>query len=226
MADASLLARAAACYVRAGVPLDAVRCYRAAGSYRRAADIWARLGAFPEAARDYAAAGAHEEAAWIFADHLGDIPAARAELAAAADAAAAAAPADPGTAQPAASRAADLRRRLILARCNAAENVAGAETLAILTEVMRHLEDEVEPLGRASIELRAVVVAEAMNRPDLVALLFAAAVRGGRPRAAERWNAWSERALGMPLILPEPGTDAAVADDGTVQRAGPRPVRS
>lgn len=225
MADASLLARAAACYVRAGLPLDAVRCYRAAGSYRPAADIWARLGAFPEAARDYAAAGAHEEAAWIFAHHLGDIPAARAELAAA-DAAAAAAPAGPGTAQPAASRAADLRRRLILAWCNTAENVAGAETLAILTEVMRHLEHEVEPLGRISIEERAVVVAEAMNRPDLVALLFAAAVRGGRPRAAERWNAWSERALGMPLILPEPGTDPAVADDATVQRADPRPVRS
>ena len=224
MADASLLARAAACYVRAGIPLDAVRCYRAAGSYRPAADIWARLGAFPEAARDYAAAGAHEEAAWIFAHHLGDIPAARAELAAAD--AAAAAPADPAAARPVASRAADLRRRLILARCNAAENVAAAETLDILTEVMRHLEHDVEPLGRISMEERAVVVAEAMNRPDLVALLFAAAVRGGRSRAAERWNAWSERALGMPLILPEPGTDSAVADDAPIQRADPRPARS
>ena len=223
MADASLLTRAAACYARAGKPLDAVRCYRAAGSYRPAADIWVQLGAFPEAARDYAAAGAHEEAAWIYVDHLGDIPAARAELAAAD---AAAAPADPGTARPAAARAAELRRRLILARCNAAENVAGTETLTILKEVMRHLEHEVEPLGRISIEERAVVVAEAMNRPDLVALLFAAAVRGGRPRAAERWNAWSERALGMPLILPEPGTDVAVADDANVQRAVPPPGRS
>ena len=232
MPEISLLTRAAGCYERAGVPLDAVRCYRAAGNYRPAAQIWENLGAFQEAARDYAAAGAHEVAAWIYAHHVGDTPAARAELAAA-EAAAEATPGRPGpaadaaTPPTAATRAAQLRRRVIQARCNAAENVAGTETLAILREVMQYLEQGREPLDLARVEERAVQVAEVMNRPDLVALLFAAAVRGGRYQAAERWNAWSLRVLGVPLLLPEPGTDPAMVADATDGRpAGSQAARS
>lgn len=220
--DASLLARAAECYKRAGAPQDAARCHRAAGAHRAAAQIWETLRAFPEAARDYAAAGAHEQAAWILVHHLGDVPAARAELAAAEMAAATRAEADPAAGQERppviAQRAAELRRRLILARCNAAEDVARTETLAILGEAMEHAEHDVQSLLQASIEQLAVAVAEAMNRPDLVALLFAAAVRGGHHQAVERWDEWSRRVLGVPLILPEPGTDHALGDDAAASR--------
>src|SRR5262249_14867587 len=153
-----------------------------------AAQIWERLGAFTEAAQDYAAAGAHEQASWILVHHIGDVQAARAELAVAEAAAAAPAQAGPAAAPvpppTVAQTAAELRRRLIWARCNAAEDVARSETLVIFGEVMRHLEHDVQPLAQASIEQMAVAVAEAMSRPDLVALVFAAAVRGGRHQAA------------------------------------------
>jgi hypothetical protein len=227
MADASLLARAADCYLRAGVPLDAVRCYRAAGRHLSAAQILQELGMFTQAAQDYAMAQAHEEASWILAHHLGDIPAARAELAAAEAATGAASASADQTHAAAVARTRKLRRRVIRARCNVVENVAGTETLTILADVIEYLEHEVDTPGGTSIEERAVVVAEAINRPDLVALLFASALRGGWYQAAERWNAWSIRALGMPLILP--GTDTAPVatdDDLTVDWAAPRPARN
>jgi hypothetical protein len=225
--DTSLLARAADCYFRAGSPYDAARCYRAAGAHRAAAQTWETLLVFPEAARDYAAAGAHEQAAWILVHHLGDVPAALDELAAAARAAGSEAQTDPaGAARPpvAAQRAAELRRRLILARCNVAGDAALAETLAILGEVMAYAEHDAQSLLEPGIERLAVAVAESMNRPDLVALVFAAAVRGGHHQAVERWDEWSRRVLGVPLVLPAPGTDPALEHDAAVPgQAGTRP---
>jgi hypothetical protein len=224
--DAALLSRAAECYRRAGLPVDAARCYRAAGMYRHAAQAWERLEAFTEAARDYAAAGAHEEAAWILVHQLGDARAARIQIAAAQEAAgqaqaatgqAADGQAAGGQAQAAAElsdvtrRATQLRRRLILARCDAAEGADRAGALATLDEVTRHLEHDTQPLGPVSIEQLAVAVAEALGRPDLVALLFAAAVRAGRYQAARRWDEWSRRVLGVPLVLPEGGAGQPMA---------------
>ena len=216
--DASLLARAADCYLRAGLPLDAARCYRDMGAYRAAAEIWEKLGALPDAARDYAAAGAHEQAAWILAHQIGDAPAARAELVEAEAEAEAAGQAPDQVAGPsavarkaAARKTAELRLRLTRARCDVAENVARSETIGILGEAMEHLDHDVLSLDPLSIEQRAVAVAEAMGRPDLVALVFAAAVRGGRHQAAERWNGWSQRVLQVSLILPEPGLDRVLA---------------
>jgi hypothetical protein len=226
--DSSLLARAAACYLDAELPQDAARCYRAAGAYRTAAELWETLEVFGEAARDYAAAGAHEQAAWVFVHHLGDVPAARAELAAARTADATNAREDPaaeqGRPQDIGPRAAELRQRLIAARCDVAEDVARAGTLAVLGEVMTHLEHEAPSLLESGIEQLAVAVAESMNRPDLVALLFAAAVRGGRTRAAGRWDEWSRRVLGVPLILPHPDTESVLETEAAARPAPNPPV--
>ena len=48
----------------------------------------------------------------------------------------------------------------------------------------------------------AVALSETAARYDQAALVFAAAVRGGRDGAAQRWNAWSRRVLDADLILP------------------------
>jgi hypothetical protein len=48
----------------------------------------------------------------------------------------------------------------------------------------------------------AVALAETVRRYDQVALVFAAAVRGGRRGAAERWARWSQAVLHTELILP------------------------
>jgi len=227
MPEVPLLIRAADCYRRAGRPLDEARCYRAGGLYLRAAQTWAALEAFAEAARDYAAANAHDDAAWIFVHHLGDVATARTQLAAAEAAAAAQdAAGQPGQAgglavnSPVTRKAAEVRRGVIRARCDAAEGVRRAESAAALDAAMDHIEFDTQSLFPISTEQLAVATAEAMDRPDLVALLFAAAVRGGHHQAVERWNEWFLRKFRVPLILPEPDNSTAVPGGGAT--SGPR----
>ena len=211
MADTALLSRAASCYLRGGAPDEAARCYRDAGAYRRAAETWESIGALAEAAANYSAAGMHDRAAWILVHEVGDPAAARAELAAAEARAAGADVA--GQARP----LSDLLRYIVRARCNVAEGTASADTLAVLQSVMDYLEHGDDPWYGAEAESRAIAIAEAMIRPDLVALLFAASVRGGRYQAARRWSEWSLRVLRVPLVLPEPGSDPATPDQGRGQ---------
>ena len=203
MPDQSLLRRAGSCYQLGGWLHEAARCYRAAGSHQLAARTWENAGALAEAAADFMAAGLAERAAWLFVHHLGDPSAARAAVTA------------PAPGRPEAGRlSADtpLLRRLVLVRCDVADGVADERSRETLDEVMDHLADRDRRWLDPDVQTWAVLTAEAMRRPDLVALIFAAAVRGLRPEARERWDEWSSRVLLVPLVLPpDPGPGGPAA---------------
>jgi hypothetical protein len=210
------LHRAAGCYLRAGLPHEAARCYRDAGAHELAAQAWESIHAYAEAAEDYVAAGLPELAGWLLAHELGDAEAARAVLAAA--------PPDvparePGRPFSGGERA--LRHRLAAARCDVLEGESGAESwdgLAALDDVQTHLAAD-SPLFDHLLEPWAVALTEALDRPDLTACVFAAAVRGRRRGAAERWDAWSRRRLRVPLVLPaEYGRSGAGEPAGAAAR--------
>jgi hypothetical protein len=192
MADARLLERAAYCYERAGLPAEAARCYRESGSLRRSADLYLRQGEFRQAAQDYAESGLPEQAAWILVHQCGDPVSARALLE------------HDGLGEhdgPGETAEAELRRQVVLARCSAAEGseeAAAAALAAVCADfgAPRRLHDK-------TLEGWSVELADAIGRDDLIALVYAAAVRGGRPGAATRWDAWSRRVLGTAIILPQ-----------------------
>jgi hypothetical protein len=192
--------QAAACYSRvAGYELDAARCYRLAGAHRRAAEIFAAAGGYADAASAYADAGLPEVGAWLLV-HRADQPArARAQLAASA----LPEPELPQPGAPGQPRLADLRRELVLARCKIAEGAPADDIREVIAGTCAALADRG---GRADqvAEEWAVAVSEAAARYDQAALVFAAAMRGGRYGAEQRWQAWSRRVLGADVIIPKP----------------------
>lgn len=189
--DPHLLNRAAECYQRIGMTAEAARCYREAGSHRLAAELHAGLGRYYDAAADYARADLPDLAAWLLVHHAGDSRAAREQLVS-----------QTTTGAVAARLTAQLgRRRLILARCDVADGRSPDTGLAVLADACTEL-GKYSPLTDQNIELWAVALAEAMGRDDQVALVFAAAVRGRRPGAAQRWRTWSQRVLHTDLVLP------------------------
>jgi hypothetical protein len=185
--DPGLLNRAAACYQRLGNPAEAVRCYREAGSFRRAAELSEDLGRFGDAAHDYKRADIPDLAAWLLAHRAGEPAEARALVAAA--------PILSG------QEVIELRRRLIVARCDIAEGLQPAAALDTLGSVQAELARR-RAVPDPFLEPWAVAVAEAMGLIDQVALVFAAAVRGGRNGAEQRWRAWMLDVLRAELILP------------------------
>ncbi|SDT45844.1 hypothetical protein [Actinoplanes derwentensis] len=193
MADRDLLQRAATCYRRAGRLDDAARCYRGAALHREAAAVWESLGALAEAAVDLARAGRPEQAAWLLVHRLGAPGPARELM-------------ESHRPEPESDdgHRRGLLRSLVLARCDVADDTGAASpaTLAVLDTMLAELERPVPAALEHDVEEWAVALAETVHRPDLVALLFAAALRGGRHGAAQRWNSWSVRVLGVPLVLP------------------------
>jgi hypothetical protein len=192
--DPELLNRAASCYQRLGVLPEAARCYREAGSHRRAAELYERLGRFRDAALDYARADSPDLAAWLLVHHAGDPAGARARLAAV--------PAPSGGAT------ATLRRRLVTARCDVAEGREPRTALDALGAAQAELARR-RAVPDPYLEPWSVGLAESLGRPDQVALLFAAAVRGERFGAEQRWRAWMREALDTELILPAPAVPPA-----------------
>jgi hypothetical protein len=187
MADAQLYERAATCYYQARLVSDAVRCYRLAGAYRRAADLNVSLGEFREAAADYEQSGLPELAAWLLVHRAADPAAARAIIAKLGD-----------------EHAVPLRNRLVLARCAIAEDALPTVVLPVLSDTCASLADPATTYDRFTEEW-AVIVAGIVQRYDQVALIFAAAVRGGRYGAVRRWAAWTEQTLGTELTVAETG---------------------
>ncbi len=226
MTDAPLLDRAASCYLRVGQVAEAARCYREAGYFARSADLFARIGRYRDAATDYAAAGLIHIAAWVLVHNLNDPTAARASLAPdpgdPADLVDPGGQIDPadlaGLADPVESAVGSmfdaLERRLVSARCDVADRLPYRRILPVLADVQAMLA-EASAAGRSAaepawpanaasrrIEEWAVALAEAAHRYDQVALVFAAAVRGVRPGAEQRWAEWSARVLHTELTLP------------------------
>ncbi|WP_322770570.1 hypothetical protein, partial [Frankia sp. Cr1] len=115
-----------------------------------------------------------------------------------------------GQAEPAVASMSDaLLRRLVLARCDVADGLPDRHILPALADVQAMLAgpsvtEPAWPANSASrrIEEWAVVLAEAAYRYDQVALVFAAAVRGRRAGAEQRWAEWSARVLHTELTLP------------------------
>ena len=105
-----------------------------------------------------------------------------------------------------AARPSGLRRRLVLARCEIAEGDPADTIRPVIADVCAALADKSARSDQVTEEW-AVAVSEAAARYDQAALVFAAAVRGGRYGAAQRWQAWSVRVLGTEIILP-PATAA------------------
>lgn len=174
--------QAAACYRRAHYDLDAARCYRLAGAHRRAAEIYQSIGALAESAAAFNDAGLPDLGAWLLAEGAG-LPAEARRMIDQSDA-------DRG-----------LRYRLIVARCEIAEGAPEDSVRPVIADVCAALADgdvRADPV----IEEWAVALSEAAARYDQAALVFAAAVRGGRPGAAQRWNSWSTRVLDTEVVLP------------------------
>jgi hypothetical protein len=202
MADALLYEKAASCYYQARLMTDAVRCYRLAGAHRRAADLSVSLGEFAEAAADYAQCGMQELAAWLLVHQAADPVAARAMIATLSPVPAGGSGA-PGRLS--------LRQRLVLARCDLAEDMNLTAVLAVLDDVCAELAEPVAPYDRV-VEEWAVIVAEQARRYDQVALVFAASVAGLRRGASQRWSDWARRVLGTEITIPAPvGLDPRIA---------------
>jgi hypothetical protein len=212
MSDPRLYEQAAYCFRQAGYPHDAVRCYRLAGAYRRAADLNVSLGEFHEAAEDYEQAGMAELGAWLLAHRVGDVAAARAMLGR--DPSFPQAPVsgvvgrisklwrgEHGQAQMAEDVTLTLRRRLVLARCAVEEGARPESILPVVGDVCATLADP-EERPEHHTEEWAVALCEHVRRYDQAALVFAAAVRGGRYGADRRWKEWGLRVLGTELTIP------------------------
>ncbi len=220
MVNSLLLDRAGSCYLRLGLVEEAARCYREVGAFRKSGDLFAGLGRHHDAATDYAAAGMDELAGWTLVHFAGDPAAARAHLSAPA------AVPHPGrehvgpTPAYAAGRAAppisdgpgrlgsgppgkpqQLRRRLVLARCEIAEGAAARVALPVFDAVQAEFARP-NALHDLLAEQWAIALADVLNRYDQAALTFAAAVRGRKFGAAQRWAQWSAHVLRTELTLP------------------------
>jgi hypothetical protein len=188
--------QAAASYRRAGYDLDAARCYRLAGAHRRAAESYEAAGRLVDAAKSFADAGLPELGAWLLAHQAGQPARARELLVSPASGAG-----NPGPVDGKVPSSESLRRRLVLARCEIAEGAPGDTIRPLITDVCAALADRSARSDQVTEEW-AVAVSEMAARYDQAALVFAAAVRGGRYGAAQRWQAWSVRVLGTEIILP------------------------
>jgi hypothetical protein len=94
-----------------------------------------------------------------------------------------------------------LRCRLVLARCEIAEGAASDTIRSVTADVCRALADKSVRFDQVIVDW-AVALSEAAARYDQAALVFAAAVRGGRHGAEHRWKVWSVRALGTEVVVP------------------------
>lgn len=185
--------QAGLCYEEARLPLEAARCYRMGGAYRRAGDLYWSARLTRPAAEMYAAAGDVEMAAWLLVHHDGDVAGARAYL--------------DGHHSVRSGPESDslvtaLLRQLVDARCAVAEGAPAESVLPVLDTARLALAGP-PPIDDPRLETWSVTVAEQLSRFDHVALIYAAAIRGGHKRAAQRWSQWVSRRFGAALVLPE-----------------------
>jgi hypothetical protein len=194
--ESRLWEQAGQCYQEAGLTAEAARCYRSGGLFRRAGDLYRSLGRPHEAAEMYERGHHGLEAAWLLAHEVGNASAARACLARL-DSSDHAAP------SPAGELTRQLLSSLVAARCDLIDGEPVEDVIAVLTRTQDELAGD-GLLSDPRVIDWASTVAELMHRFDQVALLYAAAVRGRRYRAAENWSAWSLSRFGVPIVMPAP----------------------
>lgn len=201
---AALLSKAVACYWRANCNDDACRCleklgdfsgaapwHERAGRWDRAARCFEQAGQWVAAARCYRQAGEPLEAArclvhagewleagWLLAHEAHRPDRARAVLA----------KVNPRTTEE------QLALALAQARC-----LAGNERYAAGNAVRRAADGLAQTApgwGRERVFEWALALAEVLDRPDLTAQLYAAAVDAAMLQAAEHWEKWALARLG------------------------------
>jgi hypothetical protein len=181
MSKVTYYRRAAVCYEQSEYLIDAARCHRVAGSPLRAAVLHEQAGRFDLAADDYHAAGDYETAGWLLVNQLEQPAAARSAVA----------EAQPGP-----------RLELVLARCDLAEGRPADVIIPAIGRARADLADRQRvPFPHRDLENWAVAVGELARRLDQVALVFAAAVLGGRAGAADRWAEWALRVHGTRIVI-------------------------
>ncbi len=223
---AEILRRAAACYNRAGWEEDACRLYEQVGDERHAAAFHERLGRHERAARGYERVGEWRDAARCYLLCERPDEAAECQLKAG-DVIEAAwtlahlahrfGRAEALAAQFSANSESDhLAVNLILARCD-----AGAQRSS---EAAQRLHASVQPLRGLSDVRRfplfqwTFAIADVLRRPDLSAILHAAAVSAGLPQAGERWEEWALNTLGDAAGVPAKLGSLADRDNLPVER--------
>ena len=214
----ALWARAAACYLRAGPAWsdDASRCLAEAGDHTAAARIAERRGHHARAAELFVVAAAWTDAArcWLACDRAADAAACYER---AGDLLEAGWTLAHRAAQPLAGRAmaerwsGDRLERpaceVLIARCEAGvgQRAVAAQKLTRAMHELRRL--PVSPVRTRALDW-AFAVAEQLRRPDLSALLHAAAASSAEPGAIRRWEAWAldvlHDASGIPAAPPSP----------------------
>ncbi|MER7282448.1 hypothetical protein ABT369_49255 [Dactylosporangium sp. NPDC000244] len=197
----SLWEQAAQCYRDAGAHAEAARCYGRAGLFRQAADLYLEIGDPASAVPMFERATEQHQAGWLLV-HVLDRPAdARACLARHTP--------PPAPAPPAVWSAPILLRQLVEARCDIAERARDTAALATLLNVQEALAGP-DPVSDVRVTEWATSVAKGMGRMDQAALVHAAAVRGRRPGARQRFITWAAAEFGTPIVLP-PDPEPAVA---------------
>ncbi|GID93443.1 hypothetical protein ACFQFC_16255 [Amorphoplanes digitatis] len=206
----TLWEKAGDCYQQNGALGDAARCYARAGRFRLAAELYVQAGDVHAAAPMYEQAGDPSQAAWLLVHTAGDVTAARACLARGGT------PEPTDTGSGPAWSAASLVHRLAEARCDLEERIREPATLRLLADVQEALAGG-HPVNDIRIPDWSTIIAVRLRRLDQAALVHAAAVRGRRSGARQRWITWSAAEFGVPVVLP-PDPVAAPA------RAAERPA--
>jgi tetratricopeptide (TPR) repeat protein len=205
--------RAADGYRRAGLLDDACRCFEQLEDARQAALLherrgrWARAAAWYEripawedaarchtwdgqgeaAARCWSRAGDRLRAGWALAEQARRFAQAR-------DLLREFTPVEAGEA---------LGLELVLARCQA--GMGGHHAAASgLRNVIQQFARVETVADQQRLETWAVRLADVLQRPDLAALVYAAALQAGIPGAVERWARWAQGTLGDTTGVPTP----------------------
>lgn len=200
MSSAALYEKAASCYYEARLVPDAIRCYRLAGAHRRAADLNISRGAYREAAEDYERSGLPEHAGWVFV-HLAHDPVAARVAVTRLTLVPSPERGPDGAARREPPEGTSLRQQLVLAYCDVSEGAPAASILPVIEAVCEELADPDGDRDRF-VEEWAISLAEHVHRYDQVALVFAAAMRGRRYGAEQRWVQWAHRVMDMEVTIP------------------------
>ncbi len=186
--DAGHLVSAGRAYVNAGDLARAADCYRAGNEPTAAAHLYAELGRPVDAARCWESVGDRLSAGWVLATQTREIHRAARLLNEAVAT-------DPGR---------RLRRDLGIGVCRTKGDRRSELLERALLACERELATVPRDADRRDVEEWAVIAASLLGRVDLAARVFAASHRCGTRGAALRWRRWSATELGGTFGVPEP----------------------
>ena len=204
-----MLIKAAQCYVKAGWLADACRVWEEIGEYREAAAIYEQQEKWEQAARCYLKVGDWSKAAWCYQSNSQPLEAAECWLKGQQPLKAAWVRADQLQEiyqsyaileeVEAKSEREKLEKELITARCevNQRKKASAASRVRKLVNSLNNAQPK-------HLYEWAIRVAEVLNRPDLSALIYSAAVKGRMPNAIGEWEKWAMATLGEATGIPQP----------------------